>query len=263
MLKPLYLCPSASVAVRLDGPALAVFGEQAPQSFPLSRLSRIIVSGAVEFETQALLECAEHGVPVTFLAPDGTPRAHFDGRRSRGNDLRQLLLDLVDRPDWFERYADWRAAVERRAILAALRGSCVALDDLRFPAIVRSRLDRLAESLAGMRAAVDVARRFEGLLEAHVVSVLDQRALIAATAPATPIGPDLARDLVRVVRWYLEPLRIGWLRRRNRWERHGGSADAPTPTEVVRLYERRSRRTQNIIERQLSSLHVWLADLFS
>lgn len=55
-LKPLYLDGTQALTVHLDGPALKVTGsDRCPGRYPLRRLSRVIVSGRVEWDTPALV----------------------------------------------------------------------------------------------------------------------------------------------------------------------------------------------------------------
>ena len=80
--KPLYLHGHQPLAVALDGPALRVTqAESADRLFPLERLSRVVASGEVAWSTEALLACADHGVPVSFLAARSSSLLTADGER--------------------------------------------------------------------------------------------------------------------------------------------------------------------------------------
>lgn len=74
--KPLYLDTTAANEVALDsGIALRIRAyEKADSFYPLRRLSRVIVTGKVEWTTEALLACLEYGVPVARIFTDPRPR---------------------------------------------------------------------------------------------------------------------------------------------------------------------------------------------
>lgn len=106
-MKPLYLNGRTGMRVSLDGPALQVaVPERAATLYPLQRISRVITSGPVTWSTEALLVCAERGITVTFLHRDGTTRAYLFGESPVREGLLSRLRDLLDRPDWQERYHD-------------------------------------------------------------------------------------------------------------------------------------------------------------
>ncbi|MDT8283527.1 MAG: CRISPR-associated endonuclease Cas1, partial [Gammaproteobacteria bacterium] len=72
-IKPLYLNPTTATRVLLDGRSLRVrMQAEADRLFPLKRLSRIMVNCRVIWATNALLACAQAGIPVHFVRHDGT-----------------------------------------------------------------------------------------------------------------------------------------------------------------------------------------------
>lgn len=98
-MKPLYLHGHQPLAVTLDGPALRVSSEgSADRLFPLQRLSRIVVSGEVDWTTEALLACADQAIPISFLLRGGGLRARVLGRpRARPvAELRDALETVLD-----------------------------------------------------------------------------------------------------------------------------------------------------------------------
>ncbi|RMD68095.1 MAG: DNA repair protein, partial [Gammaproteobacteria bacterium] len=123
-MRPLYLdgLGAKGMEVVLDGPALRVHQPgRADGLYPLRLLSRIVVLGEVRWETEALLQTAEAGIPVVFLGRKGHVRGICLGERVRQTTLGERLEAFLDRPDWQARYRDWYAAGERRAILWTVR----------------------------------------------------------------------------------------------------------------------------------------------
>jgi hypothetical protein len=71
--------------------------------------------------------------------------------------------------------------------------------------------------------------------------------------------PALARDLTRLLMWYLEPPRIGWLKRRClAAARKGEPLRAPGQQDLVRLFESRAVRAASRGRAITSALHRWL-----
>ncbi|MBK7543164.1 MAG: CRISPR-associated endonuclease Cas1 [Candidatus Competibacteraceae bacterium] len=74
----------------------------------LRRLARVISQGPVDWHCEALLGCAEAGVPVVFLRGDGAVRAYAFGGRRLGRDPHDLLYTRLRarlaRPGGMARY---------------------------------------------------------------------------------------------------------------------------------------------------------------
>ena len=116
-MKSLYLHGSEPLNVYLDGPALCVSQiGQSLRRYPFSRLSRVVVSGQVSWSTNALLQCADHGIWVSFMDANGVPKARMTGRTTKKTSLSQLWSDFLDRPDWEDLYKIWSESTNRRAL---------------------------------------------------------------------------------------------------------------------------------------------------
>jgi hypothetical protein len=71
--------------------------------------------------------------------------------------------------------------------------------------------------------------------------------------------PALARDLADILMWYLEPARIGWLKRRClAAQRKGEAVRAPHHRDVARLFESRASRAAMRGREITNLLHRWL-----
>jgi len=84
-MRPLYIEGREGLQIGWESPALQVtVPDLAEQWFPLQRVSRIVVTGKVQWQTEALLACAEQGISVTFLDESGDVSARWlgAGRRS-------------------------------------------------------------------------------------------------------------------------------------------------------------------------------------
>lgn len=108
MRSPLFLDVSVANTVVLDGPALRVqTHERVDVWYPLRRLARVVVTGRVEWETQALLACLEAGVPVAFRRRDGTLIGHCLSDVSSRVSLEALLVSAVQVPGGEQIYQRW------------------------------------------------------------------------------------------------------------------------------------------------------------
>ncbi len=116
-MRPLYLnSKGESMLIFLDGPALCVSQQSRPiQRFPFSRISRVLVSGKVLWKNDALLQCADRGITVTFLDSKGLLRACLTGKTTDRMQLAQLWNDFLYRLDTEEIYRIWSESMRNRA----------------------------------------------------------------------------------------------------------------------------------------------------
>ena len=254
-MKPLYLHSPPALHVALDGPALRVQAEStAPRLFPLRRVSRVVVSGDVAWDSQALLACADQGITVSFLEADGAPRARLIGKSGKRNELRQRLADFLDRPDWSELYAQWTQAMQRReARLCAWRLRL----DLETPnrligAVVRARLLRYVEP----REIKRIQRWLRGLLYARAGAALRDLGLGAELE----LFAGLPNDLSSMLMWSLYPELLIWTMRRSARARCRGNAFVPEPRMIVTFCEGQAAALDSRLMGLLNRLHHWLVE---
>ncbi len=254
-MRPLYLAGREPLDVALDGPALRVSSPgRADGRYPLRRLSRVIVSGEVEWQTRALTACLERGVPVTFLDREGRLLGYCFGARSREMPLAERLQELLDRPDWAARYGDWRAAEERKAILRALGGHRARLSDLR-PAAVREHLLAGHLRLARPARVRRVHRLLVGMLAALSGEVLTRSGIRPELIGFRRRGLNLANDLTGLLEWELHATTRALLRERRR-ER----LEQPA---IAAAFERAAPRLLRRGHGHLGALERWLRELWT
>jgi hypothetical protein len=256
---PLYLAPEGETWVGLDGPVLRVSQPQrADRLFPLRRLSRVLTSTRADWEQDALLACAESGIPVLFCDDDGQVIARLLGRPGERDELKGRLVSFLLRAEaggmldfWIgqSRHRAARWAAIKLGIPPASRGA----------GEVRRRIHRTAERLAGAEAALDTRQRLRALAYAWMEEHLSDLGFGRSTELAQIGAPDLAAELTGVLYWYLEPARIGWLRRRRKAaQRKGEPVRAPTRREIVRLFQSRATRVATRGREVTGALHRWL-----
>lgn len=116
-MRPLYIDGSPGCRVVLDTPALRIsLANKADQLFPMSRVSRVVCKGVVDWSMSALLACADAGISVYFLEKNGELRARWLGCVTERQSLAQRLLDLLARADGPGLYENWTLAMEKMAV---------------------------------------------------------------------------------------------------------------------------------------------------
>lgn len=254
-LRPLYLQGSHGLAVRLDGPALRVLRPaHADQLFPLTRLSRVVLSGAGEWSTAALLACAEHGISVTFLDRDGGVRAYLFGDCGSRESLFHRLRDLLERPDWRGRYVDWCRGMESHARRALCRR--IGLDPSRAHELALSRnLETIKRRYASAAVCRWVEQHLYGWLAALVAEEL---AAVGLDAPHLhSFGERLQpiADFTRLLAWDLQLPVI------ERLQHGAAAAGAVDERQLVQLFEARVPRLRRLARLLHTRLYNWLVEL--
>jgi len=252
-MKPLYLDGREPLRVCLEGPALRVSGEaRADGRYPLRRLSRVIVSGAVEWRTPALLACLARGVPITFLDHHGAAVGYCFGANPLEMPLAERLRELLDRPDWEERYRLWHTAEQRRAILRALRAAHRRGDDLR-PNVVRTVLEIGHQRYAARAWVRRTHAALTGMLAALCAQVLLEAGLQPDLIGHRRRGLDLTRDLGVLLEWPLHRVTRGLAKAR----KAGGPREA-----LAAAFERAAPDLSRRGHAHLTRLENWLTELW-
>ncbi len=114
---PLYIEGISGCRVELDDPALRVtIPEKADRLFPLTRISRVICNGKIDWTMPALLACADTGIQILFLDGSGEIRARWLGRSRERQSLTQRLVDLITFTGGKEFYVNWYLSMEKLAV---------------------------------------------------------------------------------------------------------------------------------------------------
>lgn len=244
MRKALYLDGAAEpLEVVLDGPALRIRRyARADARAPLRVLGRIVVSGSVAWRTEALLACMDAGIPVVFLAADGTARGWAVGAHDSEEDINLLLEDACLDRAWAGRHEDWIRAMERRSLIAAINALKVRAANMRGPDVwvaCEARVDALN---APVKAAAIIGC-LTGALSAHAAQLLRRQGIAARFATGYGAPVRLLDDFTRILAWELWPLV---------WEialyfcRHGAKhrTEADVRRRLIRFYEAQAPKVE-------------------
>ncbi len=261
--RPLHVEPKGEARILLDGPALCIerAGRRAT-SIPLRRISRIHLPVNVDITSDAILACAERGIVLVIHDLQEFPVARIIGRASERTQLHQRLFDLTDRPDWRDRYRDWRRSMEQR-ICAILRKRLEAPWRLRNrPDEMRTWIQRRATIAAGPRDADRTRRIFRQLSLAWMQTRLLAHGIDAENEIWLAGPPDLPRDLGELLADRLETLRLGWLEGRAAAARRKGEAVHSIPRQaIVAKFEKRQARVERLGDDIINRLHRWLVEM--
>ena len=258
-VRPLYIAPAGDTRVMLDGPALCVAQEErAEQLFPLRRLSRIYSAERVIWTSEALLACARAGIAVVFVDDSGEVVARILGRPGERDELYHRLTEFLLLPQAPAMYRYWREDLRRRAAWWAGVKLDVPPTD-RAPSPCREWINREAARHAGNKGG-ERSRQWLGSLAFTWMQGHLQDLGFGLSTELTQAGePALARDLAGILMWYLEPPRIGWLKRRHlAAQRREQAVRPPQHRDLVRLFESRATRVAVRGNEITSLLHRWL-----
>lgn len=257
--RPLYIAPQADTRIDLDGLALCVRREERPeQYFPLQRVCRVYSAEHVEWSSEALLACARRGIGVLFVDNDGMVVARLLGRPGQRDELYHRLTEFLLLPQAMGMYHHWLAAFDGRCAYWA-GGKLGVPVYARDPRRCREAITRLASGYAGPKAGERSGQWLRSAAYGWMQAHLQDLGLGADNELARSGEPPLVRDLTRLFVWYLEPARIGWLKRRSMAaERKREPLRPPRQEEVVRLLESHSVRAAMRGRAITGTLHRWL-----
>jgi hypothetical protein len=252
--KPLYLRGGPGMRIDADGPALRLRRPaKAAVWYPLARLARVLSKGEVRWSCEALLACAEVGVPVVFLNRDGDVRAYLFGASSGESVLYGRLRACLRRSDVLNRYASWRRAMmdhARQALEWQLQQAGVCPEPvLAWRGVMPVRRGMVVAVLA--RAVV---RRLRGLLAGLSAQLLAEAGLNAERlADLEPL--TLVDDLAELLSWALaEPALVAT------WHRAGPGPDGHDEQTLMVLVEARRDEVFRFGRLLLGRLRQWLED---
>lgn len=260
--KPLYLMPHAGMRVELDGPALRVtLPEQAERLFPLVRLSRVYVQGGAIWSTEALLACADRGISVLFADRHGEVLARVLGRPGLRYELHQRFVDFLERPDADDLYRLWCDGMERQAV-HWLHTRLGEQGPTPSAGALRGRVEQMAAGLAGREGALRARQWLRTLAFGWMQAHLQELGFGRQSEQGQDGRPGLAVDLTRLLVWYLEPARLGWLNRRFQTaQQKAEPIRPPSRRETVAMFQSRETRAAGRGRALTSRLHRWLVDL--
>ena len=244
-MKPLYLQGKTGMRVNFDEPALSIVApDKARQLFPLSRISRVVVSGPVDWSMSALFACADCGIGIVFLCETGEVRSRWLGKVQSRQNFVQLYVELLQRVDSLQRYQDWYSAMRRMAVRSATRR--LGFTDWQ-EADARTLNAWIQQALP--EHCLSVQKVLQGFLLSSVLSYLGDLGLDARSECWADERINLADDLSQLLLWDFYPALFVWVGK--------GSAE-PCQAALIRFYEQRHQRVEHLLRGLLNRLHQCL-----
>ncbi len=243
-MRPLYIDGLPGCRVVLDEPALrVVVPGKADQLFPMSRISRVICNGLVEWSMSALLACADAGINLLFLQKNGQVRARWLGQGSARQSLTQRLVDLLGRADGKTLYANWHLSMEKLAARSFARRVGV-VDWREVP--VKTLRQRLALNLAN--EGRQRANLLQALLQAELLNWLTECGFCSDDEALLSNELDLATDLSELLLWDFYPILL----------MDDETAVGPALAAMALLYQQRIDRSYLLFRSTINKLHQFL-----
>ncbi len=200
-MRPLYIDGSIGCRVVWDEPALRVsVADKADQLFPVSRVSRVVCKGVVEWSMSALLACADAGISVLFLEKNGELRARWLGKAGERQFLTQRFADLLARSDGPALYENWTLSMEKLAARSFARR--IGLPDWREIPVASLRRQVFVSLQSEGRQR---ANMLENILHAELLVWLPEAGFAGDDEGLAASGPDLAVFLSRLLLWDFYP----------------------------------------------------------
>ncbi len=247
MISPLYLNAKQAIQVSLEVPALSVVtSDKSRQLFPLSRISRVVVSGAVDWSMPALFACADAGVSVVFLNEQGEVRCRWFGRMETQYSIVQQFVELFQRADAPLKYQNWVSAMERMALRSCARR--MRLDD--WQQVDKQLLNSCIEQLLSedWKRAVKSLHSF---LSATCLSELSTMGLQPGCEYLLDGPVNLIDDLTALLIWDFYPAIVGYQK---------CFAKVLIDAQLVGFYESRRQRIDHLLRGLLNRLHQCLLE---
>jgi hypothetical protein len=200
-MRPLYIDGLAGCRVVLDDPALRVIvPDKADQLFPLSRVSRVVCKGIVEWSMSAMLACADAGINLIFLHKNGEVRARWLATATKRQSITQRLIDLLSRSDGVQRYENWYLSMQKLAARSFARKQGV--NDWR-EVPVKTLQDLVNVSLT--QQGQYRAKLLLGILHSELLVMLIESGFSSDDESLISNELNLAADFSQLLLWYFYP----------------------------------------------------------
>lgn len=255
MKSPLYLDVRRADAVALEEDTLRIALRGGGSGwYPLRCVSRVVVTGDVDWETRALLACLQAGIPVAFRARDGQLIGHCLSDVSNRVNVEALLTSAVQSAAGQQRYREWLAQCWQgwRQRFIAVNGERArdAHDDVRsLDARMLADLSAVlpcSVSLFRDQLAVLIASKLSGVLLGYGFS--DN-----VHVPQTP-GVHVYNDLVRLLECELLMV-VAYQDGGIEWDEQRGLRYA-----VVRCFQQHEAAQEHVAQACLNTLWRYLKE---
>ncbi len=260
--RPVYVDPDADLEILVEEGALCFrFPGQADRYIPLRHVSRLIVPEHANMDMRVFCACARRGIPVLVQAREDGIVLRAVGMKHGDTGLRQRLLDLTADMNWPCHITDWLQANRARIARGLARRLKAPAGRAGKADSMRAWIEKRAQNLGGKQSARVSDQALRGAALAWMHEALLQHGLDASNEAWLRDHIDLAAELGALLQFQLQPLRLGLLTRRRKWEqKQARCATALTHRQVIRSLERHRGRMERTGRDLLNRLHRWLVE---
>jgi len=246
-MNPLYLEGKTGMRVALDQPALSVVTpEKTRQLFPLTRISRVVVSGSVEWSMPALFACADAGISIVFLNQSGVVRCQWVGASPKNSSIVPLFSELLLRQDALQRYQNWSVAMQRMSA----RSSARRIGFSEWQEVDVKVLDEWVQQSLN-ESWLPIKFQLKGYLLSSVLQYLGDLGFDSKCDFLVDGQFSLADELTKLLLWDFYPSLLLWCQR---------SSQVPEQELVVKFYQQRYQRVEHLLRGLLNKLHQCLRE---
>ena len=246
-MRPLYIDGAAGCRVVLDEPALRVsVADKADQLFPMSRISRVVCKGVVDWSISALLACADAGILVLFLEKNGELRARWLGRSNDRQLLAQRLIDLLARADGPNLCDNWMLSMEKLAARSFARR--IGLTNWREISVPTLRRQLFVSLGCDGRHQANL---LENILHAELLVWLPEAGFAGDDEGLMTKDLDLAVFMSRLLMWDFYPILLS----------DSSSTTEPPMQAMAMLFQQRANRGYLLFRSTINKLQQFLLSM--
>ena len=207
-MKSLYLNSTEPLYIFIDGPALCVHQEsKSLRRYPLLRVSRLVISCQVYWNSKALSTCLDSGIVVSYLSSNGTLDTKTARKKYRSSKLAELWNDFhIDQQSMIH-YKVWSKTHRYRAVklCAWLLGWTprAGIENIEYT------IKNATLTEAELSTVSEFKTRLVGLLNVKIYEVLNFKSIRLVDEA----GSRLHADILHSIEWGLYPEMVNYIRK--------------------------------------------------
>ena len=236
----------------LDGPALRVRQEgSSDRLFPIQRLSTIVVSGCVQWDTPALLHCAEQGVSINFLSKKGSVRARVISGIEHKNDydFNDIINQYIELPGCEKIYRRWlltQRFFTQQELADALNINCKNLYGKNYDEVLQAKL----YANAGHKDLLFFNKYLHQLIVIYITEKLLEKGIDIESPILDLAGINLVSDLSDLCHTKVMKKIVTFIRHLyNRSRKRCCARPTISISQVIQLFEQQKECLDAAIER--------------
>lgn len=207
-MKSLYLNSPEPLYIFIDGSALCVHQEsKSLRRYPLSRVSRLVISCQVYWNSKALSKCLDRGIGVNYLSSSGTLDTKATRKKYKTSKLSELWYDFHIDQQSMSHYKVWSRTHRHRAVklCAWLLGWTprAGIENIEYT------IKNAALTETELSTVSEFNTRLVGLVNMKIYEVLNFKSIRLVDEA----GFRLHADILHSIEWGLYPEMVNYIRK--------------------------------------------------